>query len=329
VKLAMIGSYGHWRTVLDSLDKARLELTAVARWGADDPLHYLGRHPAVPATTEVFDDPVAMLEKVRPEIVGVFAPLYRLAEFSTAAAASGAHVISEKPLGTQREDLNRLRETAEKAGVAVVACHDMRCRPAFQAARLAVAQGRIGDPILASGQKSYPFADRDAFYKSRQTYGGSMLWQAIHAVDFIHYVTGKEFRRVWASASNAAHPTHPGMEDAGTAMFDLVGGGHACLWFDYLRPWGNLERSWGDDRLRVAGSQGIVEIVDEGHRALLETPDAREELPLPEPVDLLSSFADSIRDDRACIITPEESFRITEVCLGARDAQDSGQPVDL
>jgi predicted dehydrogenase len=329
MKLAMIGSYGHWRYVLDSLDKTSLELAALARWGQDDPLSYLGSHPSVPSTTPVFDDATEMLEQVRPDVVGVFTPLYRLGRNSMAAAMAGAHVISEKPLATTLSDLEKLRKAVEASEVRIAACHAMRCEPAFLAAKKAVADGLIGEPILASGQKSYPFGSRDEYYKNRQTYGGSMLWQAIHAVDFISYVTGKDFARVWATAGNQAHPTHPGMEDAGAAMFDLVGGGHACLWFDYLRPWGQAQRPWGDDRLRVAGSKGIVEVVDSGRRAVLTTPDEQRDLELPEPVDLLGSFVDSILGRGECIVSPEESFRITEVCLRARDAQDTGQPVEL
>jgi hypothetical protein len=119
------------------------------------------------------------------------------------------------------------------------------------------------------------------------------------------------------------------MEDVGTAIFDFVGGGHACVWFDYLRPWGQAKRPWGDDRLRVAGSLGVVEVVDCGARSVLTTPDEATDLPLPARRDLFAEFVASLEGRGESIITPAESLRITEVCLKARDAQDRGQVVEL
>ena len=63
---------------------------------------------------------------------------------------------------------------------------------------------RLGRPILALGQKSYPFATRDDFYKTRRTYGGSIPWQAIHALDFLSYCCGKDYARVAAMQSSTA-----------------------------------------------------------------------------------------------------------------------------
>ncbi|MFP3938295.1 MAG: Gfo/Idh/MocA family protein, partial [Phycisphaerae bacterium] len=327
MKLAMIGSYGHAGVALDGVAELDdVELVAAARWGEDDPLGYVGRHKAAPASLEVYDDYRRMLMETKPDLVGVFMPLYRNAEAALAAVGQGCHVISEKPLATKLEDFNRLKEAVEQAGVSIGALMTMRGESTFQAVRDAVAQGKIGHPVLASGQKSYPFASRDDYYKHRETYGGSILWQAIHALDFIHYTTGRDYTRVAAMNSNACHPTHPGMEDNGGLLLELSGGGHAVVWFDYLRPWSEgVQRRWGDDRLRIAGTEGIVEVVDEGTRAVLMTPTATGELPLPKPKNVFVEFVNSLTGRGGGLITPTESFRITEVALKARDAADTGE----
>jgi predicted dehydrogenase len=331
MKLAMIGSYGHCGVVLDSVAKlGDVSLVAAAKWGGDDPLRYVGRHEAAPANLPVYEDYRKMLDEVRPDVAAVFMPLYRNAEASQAAAQRGCHVISEKPLAITLGDLDALRAAVETAGVKIAALMTSRAEPGFQAVRRAVAEGRIGVPILASAQKSYPFAERDDYYRKRQTYGGSIPWQAIHAVDFVSWCAGRDYARVAAVHSNAAHPTHPGMEDCGGLLLDFVGGGHAVIRFDYLRPWpGDGSRRWGDDRLRIAGSAGIVELFDEGTRAHLMTPGGDEELPLPPPRDLFAEFVASIAGRRECVISPGESFRATEVCLKARDAADEGRFVPL
>jgi hypothetical protein len=59
------------------------------------------------------------------------------------------------------------------------------------------------------------------------------------------------------------------------------------------------------------------------------TPAAEEDLPTPAPRDLFAEFVDATLSRGECLITPEESFRITEVCLKARDAADEGRVVKL
>jgi len=330
MKLAIIGSYGHVGVVLDSAARlADVQLLAAARWGKDDPLGFVGRHAAAPAGLAVYDDYRRMLDEVRPDVVGVFMPLYRNAEASIAAAQHGCHVLSEKPLATTLEDLAALRQAVRKSNIRIAALLNMRCEPVYQAVRSAVREGRIGEPILAAAQKSYPFSRRDDFYKRRETYGGSVPWQAIHALDFVSWCAGKDYARVAAMHSNAAHPTHPGMEDNGGILLELAGGGHAVIWFDYLRPWKDgVKRRWGDERLRIAGSEGTVELVDECTRVRLMTPSAVEDLPLPPPRDLFAEFVASIQGRGECIISSAESFRITEVALKARAAADTGRIVD-
>jgi predicted dehydrogenase len=333
MKLAIIGSYGHVGSVLGSLQKLPdVELVAAARWGKDDPLGFVGGLPAAAASRlTVHDDYRRMLDEVHPDVVGVFMPLYRNAEASIAAAEHGAHVASEKPLAITLEDLAALRSVVAAAGVRIAALMTMRGEPAYQAIRHVVAGGGIGEPILAYGQKSYPFARRDDFYKQRQTYGGSIPWAAIHALDFVSYCSGKDYSRVWATHSNAAHPSHPGMEDAGGILLDFAGGGHAIISFDYLRPWSEgVRRQWGDERLRIAGSEGLIQLVEPGGRVEFTTPQAVIDVPLPPARDLFAEFVAAVRRGQGDgLITPEESFRVTEVALKAREAADTGQAIDL
>ena len=331
MKLAMIGSYGHCNYVLDSpVVPETVEVVAVARYGGDDELGYHGRHAAVPAGTPVYDDYVRMLDEAAPDVVGVFLPLYRNAAASMAAARRGVHVFSEKPLATTLQDLDELRGAVEKAGVKVTAAFGMRATGPYQAVREVVQGGAIGEPILASAQKSYPFGRRDKYYKSRGTYGGTIPWTAIHALEYVSYCTGKDYARVAAMHSNESLIEYPGTEDNGGILLELVGGGHAVICFDYLRPKAEgSQRRHGDDRLRIAGSEGIVEIADEGTRVRLMTLTDVEDVSCPPDRDLFEEFIDSIQGRGDGLVTTAESFRITEVALKAREAADTGKIIDL
>ncbi len=67
--------------------------------------------------------------------------------------------------------------------------------------RRAVEVGLVGEPILISSQKSYKYgAERPWFYKGRKTYGGTIPWAGIHALDFMRWVADQRLpviRRSW------------------------------------------------------------------------------------------------------------------------------------
>jgi len=328
VRLAIIGSYGHVGVVLSALQAdgsaaLGVEVVGVAPWGAADALGSVDR--ALPGRGRRFADWRSMLEKEKPDVAAVFTPFAQLATVATAAAERGCHVFMEKPVATTAADLEALREAVARSGVELAACFAMRGEPAFRTIRQAIADGRIGRVVYAAAQKSYPFNERDEFYRTRASYGGTIPWIGIHALDFIAWCTGQDYRRVAAVAGNFAHPSRPGMEDAGGILAELINGAAAVVNFDYLRPWGQAKRPWGDDRLRVAGTEGILETTDCGQAVELMTPDAVESLELLGPVNVFEAFLAGLEGRREPLITTAESFRMTEVALRARDAQDGGK----
>lgn len=96
-----------------------------------------------------------------------------------------------------------------------------------------------------------------------------------------------------ARHANRHAPQYPGLEDTATCLFELENGGSAVMSFDYLRPPG--APTHGDERLRLMGSHGALEI---------RTPD----------------FAEFITAD---------AFRISEVALKTREAADTRTRVSL
>ena len=88
-------------------------------------------------------------------------------------------------------------------------------------------------------------------------------------------------------------------------------------------------RRHGDDRLRIVGTEGIVEVVGEGTEAILMTPTDVQRLTLEPERDFFAEFVASIRGEGDSLVTPEDSFRMTEVALKAREAADTGQIIRL
>ena len=329
LRIGMIGTDGHVGTVLNGIPQIDgAALCAYAKSHPADSLDKVHKHPAFTQDTSVYDDYHDMLEAEGLDIVGICRPYYLNAEAVIAAAEKHIHIVSEKPVATTLEDLDALEAAVKRNGVRLTAMLGMRLSPPFQAARKAVAEGLIGEPILATAQKSYIFGTRPEFYKDRTTYGGSIAWVAIHAVDYTRWAAGLDYTRVSALHGNLAHPDYPDCEDHGGILFQFANGGTALVNLDYLRP--DSAPSHGDDRLRIAGSEGVLEVKDLATRTeLIRSGQHPRDLPLPEADDFLVDFVGELEGKGPHIIGPDEAVRVTRICLKAREAADSGKVLDL
>jgi predicted dehydrogenase len=131
-----------------------------------------------------------------------------------------------------------------------------------------------------------------------------------------------------AYQSNAAHPELRDMEDNATVALKLDNGGSASARLDYCRP--ATAPTHGDDRLRVAGSEGVIEARGAASSVTLMTQDeAPHELPLADGDNLFVDFVRSIGGRGESRIPAEDCFRMTEIVLKARAAAETGRPVPL
>lgn len=111
-------------------------------------------------------------------------------------------------------------------------------------------------------------------------------------------------------------------------LFKLDNGGTALTNLDYLRP--ETAPTHGDDRLRIAGSEGVLEVIGAENRVLLITAaDGPRELELPEQIDFFADFLAELAGGKEHLISQEDAFRLTEVCLTARNAAETGNWIEL
>jgi len=330
IRVGLIGSDGHRDILLRSIPKLQnVQWTAYAKGQADEDSTWVQMEFSGSSKPRVYENYHDMLEQEHLDVVGICLPFYENAEASIQAARKGIHVLSEKPAATNLADLARLEREIHSSGVHYSIMLDMRAMPIFQAARTAVQEGAIGEPILLSSQKSYKFgSSRPWYYRERNTYGGTIPWVGIHAIDYMRWVSGQEYAYVAAFEGNKAHPQTPGCEDHAGLLFRLANGGTATCHLDFLRP--ESAPTHGDDRLRIAGSEGILEAKEIDNRVTLISVKGKVgELPLPPPVDFAGTFIASLRGEGEPLVSTKDAFAITRICLRARDAADAGTWVKL
>ena len=330
IRVGLIGTDGHTDVLLGAIPRlAGVELVAFAKSRPEDDVSGLRRNKAFTEKTRIYDQFEPMLEKEELDVVGVCLPYYRNAQASQAAARRRIHIVSEKPLATTLEDLAALKKAVQESGVRLTSMMNMRCDPAYQAARKAVQKGLVGEPILLTSQKSYRFGkERPWFYKDLKTYGGTIPWAGIHSVDYMRWASGREYVQVSAWHGNKDHLDYPGFQDHAGVLFKLDNGGTAMSNLDYLRPEPALTH--GDDRLRIAGSEGVLEVLGADNRVQLITASSGSQtVELPERVDFFADFLAELRGEREHLISQRDAFRLTEICLIARAAAETGKWMDI
>ena len=322
IKIGMIGTDGHTGTILGDLPSIKnVKLVAYA--------NHNNRIKNLPKEVKLYDNYEEMLEKEELDIVGVCLPYYLNAKASIALAKKKIHIITEKPIATTLEDLNTLLKAVIENKVRLTCLFDMRFSPSFQTVHKAVVEGKIGEPILITAQKSYKFGEsRPDFYKKAETYGGTIPWVGIHAIDYIHYTTRLDYSEVVAFQGNKDHPEYPGLEDYVGVLLRLSNNGTALINIDYLRP--ETAPTHGDDRLRIIGSEGVIEIKDLGERVELITSSSKPvNLPLTEGKSLMGDFISELRGEGKHILLPEEPFEMTRVALIAHQSANQKRIVKL
>jgi len=322
IRVGMIGNVGHVSTVLGALPALKnVSLAACS--------NKTNKNLKLPAGVRIYDEYPEMLDSEKLDVVGVCLPYSLNAGASIAAAERGCHIITEKPVATTLGDLARLLDTVAANRVRLTAMLSMRMEPVFQAVHRAIGEGKIGEPILATGQKSYKFGkSRPDFYKVEETYGGTIPWVGIHALDYIHFTTRLDFTDVFAYQGNRDHPDYPGFQDFAGVILRLSNGGAAMINIDYLRP--ETSPTHGDDRLRVIGSEGVIEIKDLASRVELITQENDPvDLELPEGRSFFADFIAELRGQGTHILTPEEPFEMTRVALLAHQAAKNREVISL
>ncbi|MBI5831684.1 MAG: Gfo/Idh/MocA family oxidoreductase [Armatimonadetes bacterium] len=241
-------------------------------------------------------------------------------------ARRGWHLCAEKPLTLDLAELARVRQAITEAKVSLTMLLTMRFEAPYRAMRQAIADGAVGQPLNLSGQKSYKRGDRPAWQQNPKTFGATIPYIGIHPIDLLHFTTGCRFRRVAALAHNAGLPGSGRIDESCAVLLETTDGAVASVRLDYLRP--DKAPSHGDDRIRVAGSTGVIEVLD-GKVNLITAKQAPTVLPTTPPPNLFGQFLDSLAGGPAHDISTDECFMLTEVVLRAQEAAVRGTWVDI
>ena len=336
-KLLFVGASGHHylADMLGRIDNAGRPYVSSAAYvgdGVDEAntqgiLDRLARTAAGPHSLERVESFDRALDEFQPDVVSVGAVYAANGKFAAAALRRGLAVVCDKPIAGTWEMLAEVEATSKTSGASLVTEFDLRVRPHFAAARDAIASGQIGTPALVTVQKSYRWRTRPGWYADRSLYTSTLLWIASHGIDMADFVLRQEPTWFAARQTNVTKPQFGSAEDNVAVIMGYGAAGGTgpttIVHADFLRP--EATSTHGDDRLRVVGSEGQIEVLD-GQAFITTTKEPRRPLTLPpeEPVGLVM-FRAAI-GGKSGFGSPDfntaHSLRIARQLLLARDAAD-------
>ncbi|MPY87106.1 MAG: gfo/Idh/MocA family oxidoreductase [Luteitalea sp.] len=185
-----------------------------------------------------------------PDIDAVYIPLPNTlhAEWTIKAAAAGKHVLCEKPLALNVDDVDAMAEAAARAGVVLAEAFMYRHHPVTLAARQLIVDGAVGAVRLMRGAFTFTLTG-DGNVRFDPMLGGGALWDVgCYPVSWMRYVLGAE--PIEVSATAITGPTGVDVATAATLRFpgDIVGQ------FDcgFTAPFRT--------EMQVIGSEGVLDV---------------------------------------------------------------------
>ncbi|NHN29826.1 Gfo/Idh/MocA family protein [Paenibacillus agricola] len=323
MRLGIIGSTGHINYVMNGLrELPHVHLVGVSAGSLGESIDNLIRivHQEGHSPT-LYSNFIELLDQAKPDIVAVACYFHDHAKIAAEALRRGIHVFVEKPVATSLEDLDMLKEAYQSSGQAqLAAMFGIRYDPAFYTAWHAVKNGAVGRIRLLHAQKSYRLGKRGEHFTSRQTYGGTIPWVGSHAIDWVHWYSGERFETVYASHSTQDNGGHGELETTAMCLFTMSNEVSATVSIDYLRP--TAAPTHGDDRIRITGAEGILEIRDQQVLLINGNESGVQMLPLLPKIEIFADFVRQITEGSVCLVSPEDAFYVTEACLRAVIAAD-------
>lgn len=302
MKICFIGNSGHaYQTYSQMKQSADAEFIGIAPGSKHENADSLKSYDM-----DIYSDYKEMLDLTKPDIA-VISPVFGYTgQIIKECATRKIDVFSEKPIASTVEELNEVTEIVNKSGIHFSSMHFLRFTPSFYHAQKMVLGGAIGNIKLITAQKSYKYGKRPDWYNDRSLYPGTIPWVGIHAIDWIYFFTKRNFKSV--SATDFTNPAKYAL-----CQFELEDEIIASVNIDFLRP--EEAPSHGDDRIRIAGTDGIIEVL-ENRFVLINKDGLKEYFPSDAPFLALDYLYK--REE----LTKEEIFMLTEVALTAQKSAD-------
>lgn len=259
----------------------------------------------------------AALQDDTIDAVYLSSPVVMHAEQAIAALRAGKHVLCEKPVAMNYDEAEQMAAAGLASGKLFGVSYYRRLYPKLIRAKELIAQGAIGQPLLAEANyHGWLESEERAWLRDPALAGGGPLYDVgSHRIDAMNFLFGKP-QRATGLLSNALHAMP--VEDSATVMMEYDGGIH-----------GIVDVRWNSrvtrDQFRVIGTEGEIDL-DPLNGPELRVAGRVEMLPTHANVHypLVENFVAAVLDGAPLACTGEEAIWVDWVTGMA--VRDNGRP---
>ena len=140
------------------------------------------------------------------------------------ALKHGKHIICDKPICTDLKELDEIEKLAEEKNLQVCCMLDLRYMPQIPKVCELVKSGEIGNILNISftGQHCLDYGNRPGWYFEEGKHGGTINDIAIHGIDIVRFITGKNLTRInCAKVRNAFAKAATDFKDCGQFIVEM------------------------------------------------------------------------------------------------------------
>ena len=243
-------------------------------------------------------------------------------------AASGVHVLCEKPLATNAADAQTIVDVCTAAGVKLMTAFPMRFSPALASGAEWISEGRIGEVLAITGTNRghLPTGYAPWFADLELAGGGAVMDHTVHLADVMRWWLGDEPDEVYAETNKILHP-EVAVETGGLVTLGFSEGVFATIDCSWSRP--DNYPTWGGLEIEVVGTEGVFtvdafaqrfDLWSRGNTSWVDWGTDTNQL-------MIDHFAGAVRGDHPLAVTGFDGLRATEVALAAYRSAEAGQPV--
>jgi predicted dehydrogenase len=290
IGLGNIAVRGHVPAYLAEDVKSKLEIAAVMDVVEQNRVRAKELFPSAKFYTDI----ATMLEKESLDFVDICTPPHTHAEYITACAAKGIHIICEKPLAERIEAVQSIDKAVREKNIIFVPCHQYKYSPLWKTIHDMITSGKLGTVTLAQFNVYRLHADSGTaawnpeWRTSKSHSGGGILVDTgAHYFYLAQYFLGVPLR-VAAILRNLKHKEY-GVED--TAVVTL----------EYQNTLMQVNLTWAASQransVTIAGSAGMLSY--DGTKLLHSDASGTREIPMPDVSDknqYIKWYADLLKE---------------------------------
>lgn len=266
--------------------------------------------------------------------VVVCTPEHLHVEASIAAIESGKALAVEKPIAHTIQNATQIRDSADDAGVPVLAGHVLRFEPRYAAIRDAITEGEIGEVQAIRSERIGLVADQEIL-RGRTSIA---LYYGVHEFDLARWYAG-DVATVAAARSTGVVQAHGyDVEDLYSTVLTFGSGAHGTAMLGWSLP--PRTPGYGLAGFTVIGESGVLQ-VSQGTTGFMKILDDG-----PADVDVyyapevhgsaygalgieVDHFARVVRGEADPVCTAADGTEALRVSLAMEEAATTGEAVKL